>query len=210
MLIKKHNKVNLMTKMVDDQSFDSGFQMTEADKQFLLQEARASILRLFSKEVEEGEVNVAECSQSIKALCGAFVTLTKGEKLRGCMGMMMSEKPLLNTVRDMAVAAAVEDPRFPRVSLKEMEQVEIEISVLSPLKKIEHISEIVIGKHGIYLVKGRSSGVYLPQVATEAGWDIEQFLGHCAREKVRIGWDGWKNADIYIFTSTVFSEQDFL
>ncbi|MDI9605924.1 MAG: AmmeMemoRadiSam system protein A [Bacteroidota bacterium] len=203
--------------MANYQSSDSGFQMTETDKQFLLQEARASIMGLFSKEAEEGEeasvegwVNVSECSRSIKAHCGAFVTLTRWGRLRGCMGMMMSDEPLLNTVREMAVAAAVEDPRFPRLSLKEMEEVEIEISVLSPLKKIEHASEIVLGKHGIYLVKGRSSGVYLPQVATEAGWDVEQFLGHCAREKARIGWDGWKSADIYIFTSTVFSEESFL
>lgn len=203
--------------MANYQSSDSGFQMTETDKQFLLQEARASIMGLFSKEAEEGEeasvegwVNVSECSRSIKAHCGAFVTLTRWGRLRGCMGMMMSDEPLLNTVREMAVAAAVEDPRFPRVSLNEMEEVEIEISVLSPLKKIEHASEIVLGKHGIYLVKGRSSGVYLPQVATEAGWDVEQFLGHCAREKARIGWDGWKSADIYIFTSTVFSEESFL
>lgn len=203
--------------MANYQSSDSGFQMTETDKQFLLQEARASIMGLFSKEAEEGEeasvegwVNVSECSRSIKAHCGAFVTLTRWGRLRGCMGMMMSDEPLLNTVREMAVAAAVEDPRFPRLSLKEMEEVEIEISVLSPLKKIEHASEIVLGKHGIYLVKGRSSGVYLPQVATEAGWDVEEFLGHCAREKARIGWDGWKSADIYIFTSTVFSEESFL
>jgi AmmeMemoRadiSam system protein A len=206
-----------MAKMVNDQPSDNGFLMTETDKQFLLQEARASIMGLFSKEAEEGEeasvegwVNVSECSGSIKAPCGAFVTLTKWGRLRGCMGMMKSDEPLLNTVRDMAVAAAVEDPRFPRVSLKEMEEGEIELSVLSPLKKIEHASEIVLGEHGIYLVKGRSSGVYLPQVATEAGWDVEQFLGHCAREKARIGWDGWKSADIYIFTSTVFSEKDFL
>lgn len=203
--------------MANYQSSDSGFQMTETDKQFLLQEARASIMGLFSKEAEEGEeasvegwVNVSECSRSIKAHCGAFVTLTRWGKLRGCMGMMMSDEPLLHTVREMAVAAAVEDPRFPRLSMKEMEEVEIEISVLSPLKKIEHASEIVLGEHGIYLVKGRSSGVYLPQVATEAGWDVEQFLGHCAREKARIGWDGWKSADIYTFTSTVFSEEGFL
>ncbi len=206
-----------MTKTGKGSSSDSGFQMTEADKQFLLQEARASIMRLFSKEVVEweeasveGGVTVSDCSKSIKAHCGAFVTLTKGDKLRGCMGMMMNNKPLLNTVKDMAVAAAVEDPRFPRVSLKEMEEVEIEVSVLSPLKKVDDISEIILGKHGIYLVKGRSNGVYLPQVATEAGWDVEQFLGHCAREKARIGWDGWKNADIYVFTSTVFSEEGFL
>ncbi len=196
--------------MANYQSSDSTFQMTETDKKFLLQEARASIMRLFSKEVLEGGVTIAECSKSIKVHCGAFVTLTKWGRLRGCIGMMMSEKPLLNTVREMAVAAAVEDPRFPRVSLNEMEEVEIEISVLSPLKKIEDISEITLGEHGIYLVKGRSSGVYLPQVATEAGWDVEQFLGHCAREKARIGWDGWKSADIHIFTSTVFSEEGFL
>jgi AmmeMemoRadiSam system protein A len=186
--------------------------MTETDKKFLLQEARASIMRLFSKDRCLGRGRGDHCrvfkvnQSALRSFCDAH----QGGRLRGCIGMMMSEKPLLNTVREMAVAAAVEDPRFPRVSLNEMEEVEIEISVLSPLKKIEDISEITLGEHGIYLVKGRSSGVYLPQVATEAGWDVEQFLGHCAREKARIGWDGWKSADIHIFTSTVFSEEGFL
>jgi AmmeMemoRadiSam system protein A len=109
----------------------------------------------------------------------------------------------------MAVAAAKHDYRFPPVTEAELRRIEIEISVLSPLKKISDISEIELGKHGIYIRKGWSSGVFLPQVADETGWSLEEFLGHCARDKAGIGWDGWKQADIYIFTATVFSESDF-
>jgi AmmeMemoRadiSam system protein A len=105
-------------------------------------------------------------------------------------------------------AAARYDYRFPPVTASELDVISIEISVLSPLRKIRDISEIELGKHGIYIVKGSRSGVFLPQVATETGWDLENFLGHCARDKAGIGWDGWRDADIYIFTATVFSEDE--
>ena len=123
--------------------------------------------------------------------------------------MIESENPLIHTIRQMAVSAAVHDYRFPPVAAHELEHIEIEISVLSPLKKIDDISQIVLGKHGIYLRKGSASGVFLPQVADETGWNLEQFLGHCARDKAGIGWDGWRQSDIYIFSAVVFSESEF-
>jgi uncharacterized protein (TIGR00296 family) len=106
----------------------------------------------------------------------------------------------------MAVAAGTQDYRFPKVSKDEMDDIEIEISVLSPLKKIESIDEIELGKHGIYIKKGLSSGTFLPQVAKHTGWTLEEFLGHCSRDKARIGWEGWKNAEIYTYEAFVFSE----
>lgn len=108
----------------------------------------------------------------------------------------------------MAVASATNDYRFDRVSLNEMKDIEIEISVLSPLKKIKSINEIELGRHGIYITKGGMSGTFLPQVATQTGWSLEEFLGHCAQDKARIGWDGWKNAEIFTYESFVFSEKE--
>lgn len=108
----------------------------------------------------------------------------------------------------MTIAAASHDPRFMPVDSTELNQIEIEISVLSPLKKINDISEIELGKHGILIDKNYHRGVFLPQVATETGWSKEEFLGHCSSDKAGLGWNGWKTADIYIFTATVFSEKE--
>ena len=108
----------------------------------------------------------------------------------------------------MAVAASTEDSRFEPVKAAEISSLEIEISVLSPLKKINSPNEIMIGKHGIYVKKGYHSGTFLPQVATEAGWNREEFLGHCSRDKAGIGWDGWKGAELFTYEACVFSENE--
>jgi AmmeMemoRadiSam system protein A len=107
----------------------------------------------------------------------------------------------------MAVAAAVQDFRFPPVSPEELDKLEIEISVLTPMRRITSIDEITLGKHGIYIKKGSKGGTFLPQVATETGWSKEEFLGHCAQDKAGIGWDGWKDAEIYVYEALVFSEK---
>ena len=107
----------------------------------------------------------------------------------------------------MAVAAATQDSRFEPVNPSEIDHLNIEISVLTPLKKIKSIDEIVLGKHGIYIVKGDRSGTFLPQVATETHWTKEEFLGHCAQDKAFIGWNGWKDADIYTYEALVFGEK---
>ena len=193
---------NGASKKVDE------FVLTETDKKTLLAEARRSIENLFHSD-SNTKIDLSVCSDAIYAHCGAFVTLNMDGNLRGCIGMIESDDPLIHTIRKMAVAAAKHDYRFPPVTEEELRRIEIEISVLSPLKKISDVSEIELGKHGIYIRKGWSSGVFLPQVADETGWSLEEFLGHCARDKAGIGWDGWKQADIYIFTATVFSESDF-
>jgi AMMECR1 domain-containing protein len=77
------------------------------------------------------------------------------------------------------------------------------------MKKINSIDEIELGKHGIYIKQGYNSGTFLPQVAESTGWNLEEFLGHCARDKARIGWDGWKTADIYTYEAIIFDEKDF-
>lgn len=108
----------------------------------------------------------------------------------------------------MARAAAFEDPRFRPLTADELPRVRIEISVLSPLRRIRSADEFRLGRHGIFMVKGRHQGTFLPQVAEETGWTKEEFLGHCARDKAGIGWDGWREADLYVYEAEVFHEPD--
>lgn len=183
------------------------FSLTEEDKTALLGEARSTLEKHFKRR-EISLPGLSGCSDAVNAPCGAFVTLYNRGDLRGCIGMVSTHEPLLKTVHDMALSAAKSDYRFSPVTAEELDQIDIEISVLSPLTKIKDISEIELGKHGIYIVQGRSSGIFLPQVAEETGWDLENYLGHCARDKARIGWDGWKRATVYTFTATVFGEKE--
>jgi len=138
--------------------------------------------------------------------CGAFVSIYNRGKLRGCIGRFESNGSLSETVSEVAVSAAV-DRRFAPVSKEELDDLTIEISVLSPLKKISSSREIVLGKHGIYIKKGWSSGTFLPQVAGKYGWTVEEFLGRCSRDKAGIGWDGWKSSELYTYEAIVFSNE---
>jgi AmmeMemoRadiSam system protein A len=110
----------------------------------------------------------------------------------------------------MAVASATKDYRFDRVSATEMNQIDIEISVLTPMQKVSDVNKIRLGTDGIYIRKGSRSGTFLPQVATDTGWNLEEFLGHCARDKAGIGWDGWKEPDteIFVYQAFVFGEEE--
>ena len=129
-----------------------------------------------------------------------------GDRLRGCIGNFSPGKPLYAVVQEMTIAAATHDNRFAPVESSELPYISIEISVLTPLKKINSIDEFELGRQGIYITKDGRSGTYLPQVAEETGWSKEDFLGHCAREKAGIGWDGWKNADLYVYEAIVFDD----
>ena len=142
---------------------------------------------------------------------GAFVTLHKNHELRGCIGYVIGYSPLLATVQEMAEAAAMRDPRFSPVKSDEVNDLEIEISVLSPLRKIKNMEEIEIGVHGIMLEKYYKTGLLLPQVATEYGWDRVQFLQHtCLKAGLhKDAWDG-PETTIQIFSADVFCEKDLL
>jgi len=141
---------------------------------------------------------------------GAFVTLHKYGQLRGCIGNLIGEKPLYLTVIDMAIESAVDDPRFPPLKLEELKDIEIEISVLSPLEKIDDPKDIILGKHGVLVRKGFRSGVFLPQVAEETGWSKEEFLSYLCSHKAGLPPYAWKEKDteLYIFTAEVFSEKE--
>jgi len=114
--------------------------------------------------------------------------------------------PLYEVVQKMAVAAATKDTRFPSVLKGELKDIDIEISVLTPMKKIDDMEEIEVGTHGIYIKKGMRSGTLLPQVAKEKGWTKEEFLGYCSRNKAGLGWEGWKDAEVYTYEAIVFKE----
>ena len=153
------------------------------------------------------EVDPTTLGNALKTSCGAFVTLNKRGMLRGCIGRFDASEPLYKVVQEMAVASATQDYRFEPVDKAELKDLEIEISVLTPMRKISSIDEFQLGKHGIYIRKGSRSGTFLPQVAQETGWTKEEFLGHCAQDKAGIGWEGWKNAELYVYEALVFGEK---
>lgn len=136
---------------------------------------------------------------------GAFVTLYKNGSLRGCIGQIVSDRPLVDTLSEMAVAAAFHDPRFPPVGENELKDLKIEISILTPLQRIDKAEDIQVGKHGIFMKQGGYSGLLLPQVATEYGWDRAAFLENTCT-KARLPKDAWKDksTEIYIFSADVF------
>ena len=137
-----------------------------------------------------------------------FVTLHKDENLRGCIGHMHARMPIYKAVIEMAVAAAFEDPRFPSVQKEELDKIEIEISVLSPMERISDYKQIRMGIDGVWIKKGFRSGVYLPQVATDTGWDRETFLRSLCSSKAGLPADAYKDSEteIYIFQVEKFSE----
>jgi len=186
---------------------DANYSLSPEEKADLLNIARSTIME-YVKYDNVPVFDEKKMSDKLKQPCGAFVTLKKDGQLRGCIGRFDAVEPLYDVVKQMAIAASTQDYRFPRVTPDEIDDLEIEISVLTPMRKISSIDEIVLGKHGIYIKKGSAAGTFLPQVATETGWTKEEFLGHCAKDKAHIGWDGWKDAEIYVYEAYVFGEND--
>ncbi len=144
-------------------------------------------------------------SSRLKENRGAFVSLHKRGQLRGCIGYIEGRGPLHKTIEEMAEAAAFRDPRFSPVTERELPDLDIEISVLTPLRKLTDVNEIEVGVHGIYIKKGWLSGLLLPQVATEYRWDRETFLEHTCM-KAGLPVHAWKEKDteIYIFSADIF------
>jgi AmmeMemoRadiSam system protein B/AmmeMemoRadiSam system protein A len=137
---------------------------------------------------------------------GAFVTLKRHGELRGCIGHMADDLPLCHVVGRMALQAAFNDRRFPHLNDSELEEVEIEISVLTPLKPVDGPADIVVGRDGVMLRKFDRSAVFLPQVAPEQGWNRDEMLGHLCR-KAGLPETAWKDgASFYTFQAQVFSE----
>lgn len=180
--------------------------LTKEEKEELLTIARQTLEKYLFEKKELDNISITNKRLSELHL-GCFVTLKKGEKLRGCIGNFGSKDPLYKNIQKMSIASAVEDPRFQRVTDKELSSLKIEISVLYPLIKIKDISEIQVGRDGVYIVYGYYSGVLLPQVATEYAWNREEFLKHTCI-KAGLPQDAWKNlpVEIYRFEADVFGE----
>ncbi|MEN6297371.1 MAG: AmmeMemoRadiSam system protein A [Rectinema sp.] len=177
------------------------FSISVDDQKKLLKYARDVIHASF---YDHGKVEAPELSATMR--CGAFVTLRENGSLRGCIGRMRSNDPLVATVSEMALAAAFEDPRFPSLKKEELALIDIEITALSPLHPIAP-DEVIVGKHGLLISAWGRSGVLLPQVPTEYGWDRETFLEQVCR-KAGLSPDTWKSslAQLYGFEGFVFSE----
>lgn len=138
--------------------------------------------------------------------CGAFVTIHRLGELRGCLGRIETSAPLAETIVHLAGAVADSDPRFEPVSLMELNDIDIEISVLTPEREVRSIAEIELGRHGVIVEQGHRRGLLLPQVATEHGWDRETFVSHTCK-KATLAADAWRRgARLFVFEAQVFGE----
>jgi AmmeMemoRadiSam system protein B/AmmeMemoRadiSam system protein A len=180
-------------------------ELDPSEKEWLLGLARNTIQRLFTTDTAP----LARTDTPVLLCCqGAFVTLKKDGQLRGCIGHMSEDRPLCQVVGAMALQAAFNDRRFPPLEYDELENIEIEISVLTPYKEIESPEAIQIGRDGVVLRKGDRSAVFLPQVAVEQGWGRDEMLARLCR-KAGLGEDCWsEDAEFYTFQAEVFGESD--
>jgi AmmeMemoRadiSam system protein B/AmmeMemoRadiSam system protein A len=197
---------DLFVKAPHGSATQTPFSLTAKEKSDLLALARKSVeSAVGQKKAYQPE---ATTSETLNAENGAFVTLTKGGSLRGCIGYTSAVKPLYLTVRDTATFAALRDPRFPPVAASELPQLEYEISVLSPLRRVTDIEQIKVGEHGLLMKNGDKEGLLLPQVPVELKWDRQKFLEEtCGKAGMRH--DCWKDedTDIFLFTAVVFNEK---
>jgi AmmeMemoRadiSam system protein A len=177
-------------------------QLSERDKNQLHEIARQSIAGGLEKKCPIPPKDVSGVLQEPR---GAFVTLHLRGCLRGCIGLIEAVKPLAETIQEMAFSAAFGDPRFPPLTAQEFKDIDLEISVLSPLRQIKHADEIEVGKHGLYIRKGACRGLLLPQVATEYKWDRDTFLQQTCC-KACLPPMAWKDpeTEIYVFSADIF------
>jgi AmmeMemoRadiSam system protein A len=178
--------------------------LSEAEQRVLLQLARQAI----DAAVLNTEFPAFDCPEGVLTeRAGAFVTLHKSGRLRGCIGNIESMRPLFQTVCDCARSAALTDPRFEPVTADELPQLHLEISVLSPLHEARP-QEIEVGRHGLLVSRGYQRGLLLPQVATKYRWDQEKFLDETCL-KAGLPADAWRHgARIQVFTAQIFAEPE--
>jgi len=179
--------------------------LTDDQRRSLLELARTAIAAQFDETV-----SVPACpDDTLSALRGAFVTLSISGSLRGCIGRIEATAPLWDIVAEMAHAAAFQDPRFPRLTRNELDMVDIEISILSPLERVDDPSDIRIGTHGLFIRKDIFSGLLLPQVASLRNWDVDTFLRETCR-KAGLGPNEWQDedAELFMFSAEVFGKKE--
>lgn len=198
---------------------ENGAEEENADKappeSTLTLEQKKHLLQIARRTIEEyvRTRNIPEVQESDPRLQeeeGAFVTIHRKGLLRGCIGHVIGDAPLYQTVRDMAIAAATQDPRFPPMQVEELADFEVEVSVLSKPRPAQSPEEIQMGVHGVIVSRAGRQGLFLPQVATETGWSREEFLSQLCSQKAGLPKDAWKDPQtrLDIFTADVFSEHD--
>jgi len=180
--------------------------MKEQDKKELLQLARESI----AFQLKNGQPFQLEQSENqlFNEQRAVFVTLTIGGELRCCIGQMIATEPLFKAVIHMAHSAAFHDTRFAPLTFEELQKVKIEISILTPMKRVDSWKDIVMEQDGVHISSGYRSGVFLPQVARDTGWDRETFLRHLCSGKAGLSPDAYKDpkTEIKVFQVYEFSE----
>ncbi|MDR0386722.1 MAG: AmmeMemoRadiSam system protein A [Treponema sp.] len=189
------------------------FTITGEEREVLLKDARetiAAVLENRSAVYDRSAVTWEAAVSGVSALaqpCGVFVTLHKEGRLRGCIGRMASPDPLEKTVRIMAAAAAFQDPRFPPLAGEELDACRIEISALSSMEPCADPRQVTVGVHGLYLVHRGRSGVLLPQVPVEQGWNLDEYLDYiCVKAGLPSGSYDEPGAKLFTFTAVVFGE----
>lgn len=194
--------------MVSDQEqFAETVTLTQKEKDGLLVLARQTLVDgLQNRMPQTPEI---QFEKTPPRPVGVFVTLTKSGQLRGCMGQFEQDKPLPQLIVETALMSAVQDPRFPQVTVSELAQISISISVLGPRKRITDFRQIIPGKHGVYIRKGNRGGTYLPQVAPEQGWNREAMMTSLCGHKSGIDANAWKDgsAEMDTYTALVFGEE---
>ncbi|OGX46678.1 MAG: hypothetical protein A3G38_00750 [Omnitrophica WOR_2 bacterium RIFCSPLOWO2_12_FULL_51_8] len=219
LVVLKHTNSAVVTGKMQKGVWTVGYASCAIDKEeerpMLNQDERKKLLEIARRSIESylktgKKLEVGEADPELNQEMGAFVTLHHRGRLRGCIGNLTGTKPLYLTVRDMAVEAAAGDPRFAPVEAKDLAGLEIEISVLSPVQRVDSAEKIQLGTHGVLVKRGFNSGVFLPQVAGETGWSKEEFLSQLCAQKAGLPADCWKDkaAELYIFTAEVFSEKN--
>jgi AmmeMemoRadiSam system protein A len=181
------------------------FELNEEQRKTLLRIARQSIAAVLDGRSTDWKAE--DFDETLRQPAGAFVTLTRGGDLRGCIGSIQAVEPLYKAVASSAVSAAFRDPRFPPLSPGELEHLELEISVMGPIERVTNVEDIVVGRDGLIISRGPYAGLLLPQVATEYGWDRQTFLEQTCR-KAGLPADAWRAQDCRIekFSALVFGE----
>jgi len=180
---------------------EEGISISTQDAKMLLSAAHQAI----NQRLNNTKVNIDHTHINLSH-AGAFVSVYYNEQLRGCVGQFKSAHNILSLIKELAVDAALYDDRFKAILASELQGVRVEISILTPLKKIESIEEIEVGRHGVYIKKGMQHGTFLPQVGIRNNWSTLEFLGHCSKNKAKLGWDGWKEAEVYIYEALIIAD----
>jgi AmmeMemoRadiSam system protein A len=183
---------------------EKSMHLSTADQELLFRVARESIQAYLKGQPDPLP---PDPSPILAQPMGVFVTLTRHGRLRGCIGYLEALKPLLTAVQELAVAAGFRDPRFPPLREEELADLKMEISILSPMRQIKDVEEIQVGRDGIYLERGPSRGLLLPQVATDCGWDRLTFLRQTCG-KAGLPPDAWEDpaTKIYVFSADILHE----